>query len=730
MKACLVVALLAAWISVAPMSAAAEADAPKRPRIGLVLSGGGARGAAHIGVLKVLEEMRVPIDFIAGTSMGAIVGASYASGTNTVEMEDVVRGITTTDLYKEELPRQDRTIHRKKEDADLFIGPELGLRDGELRLPKGVVSGIRLESVLRRLSKAQGFQRFDDLPIPFRAVATDIGSGEMVVFDHGELARVMRASMSVPGAIAPAQIEGRVLLDGGLTRNLPVDVARAMGADVIIAVDLGTPLLKQDEVTSIVGVTTQMIAIMAKQNVHASLASLTADDILISPELGNYSASDFDHMTDTIPVGEAAARKMADKLAHYSLPPEQYARLRASQVAIALPNLPAVDAIRFDGLKAVNPAVLEAAMETRPGEEIDEQVLDNDIRRLYGRGDFEHINYRVIEEAGRRVLTVEALEKSWGPSYLRFGLGLVSDFQGEAYFNVGARYRKQWINSLGAEWRLDGQIGRVNRLASELYQPLDVSGLFFVAPYFDVERRPFDLFAGSDRVARFNFSTNDVGLDFGSAISKWAEIRLGVVRRRVRTSLDTGLPIFTNDDVRQTALHGQLLFDQLDSLDFPRRGVAASLDLYSPRRGDGERYTKYYADALGAYTRGRHTLQLGVEGGGTFSGQLPDIDLIQFGGFQQLSGYRTGQLLGTSLAFGRLAYLYRLHDLPLLEGVYTGVSLEAGRLSHVPITGSPEGLLVSGSVFLGLDTPLGPLYLAYGRARDGNSSAYLFLGRP
>ncbi len=707
---------------------------PARPRIGLVLSGGGARGAAHIGVLKVLEELRVPIDFIAGTSMGAIVGAGYASGTSIVEMEEVLQGITTGDLYREALPRRDQTIHRKKDDGDLYIGPELGIRGGTLRLPKGVVSGIRLESVLRRLSKAQGFVRFDDLPIPFRAVATDIGSGDMVVLEEGELASVMRASMSVPGAIAPAQIDGRALLDGGLVRNLPVDVVRAMGADIVIAVNLGTPLLKQEDISSIVGVTLQMINIMGKQNVRASLASLAPEDVLIAPELGNYSASDFDHMRETIPIGEAAARKVSDRLSRLSLSEADYAAFRAHRILADPPQLVAVHAIRFDGLERASPEVLLATMQTRPGKPIDRDVLDDDMRRLYGRGDFESIDYRIVDQAGRRVLAVDAREKSWGPDYVRVGVALVADFPGDAYFNLGARYRRPWLNALGGELRVDGQVGHVDRLASEFYQPIDTAGRFFVAPYFALDKRPLDLFAGQDRIARFNFRTSDIGLDVGGTVTKYGELRVGVLKRHVKSKLDIGLPpFFTDDNVRQNAVRARLLFDQLDSLDFPRSGAAATLNLFGARNDDdgaGKRYVKYDVTAQAAHTIGRHTLQLAFEARGAATGQLPAVDLIQFGGFQQLSGYRTGQLLGTKLVFGSAAYLYRLRSQPLLEGIYVGASLEAGRIRHVPLTGAPTGLLLSTSIFLGLDTPLGPLYVAYGRARDGNSSGYVFLGRP
>ena len=291
------------------------AGAPARPKVCLVLSGGGARGAAHVGVIAVLEELRVPVDCIAGTSMGALVGAAYASGMSVAEMEQVLREIDTRLLFVEKPPREEQSIRAKlDDDLDLF-GFELGVRDTKLLLPKGAVSGVQLETVLRRLTKAKGYLRFDELPIPFRAVATDLVSGKSVVFSEGELANVMRASMSVPGVIAPAEFDGKMLVDGGLTDNLPVDVARRMGADIVIAVNLGTTLAPKDQLNSVVGITGQVINLLTEQNVRTSLASLKPADVLILPELGDFSAADFDHLPQTVPIGEAAARKVADRLA-------------------------------------------------------------------------------------------------------------------------------------------------------------------------------------------------------------------------------------------------------------------------------------------------------------------------------------------------------------------------------------------------------------------------------
>ncbi|WP_245001788.1 patatin-like phospholipase family protein [Cupriavidus pinatubonensis] len=706
-----------------------------RPRICLVLSGGGARGAAHIGVLKVLEELRVPVDCIAGTSMGSLVGGAYASGMSPADMEKLVAGLSTAKIFKERPPRQDLTVRRKLDDYTNLFTPEIGIKDGSIQLPKGAVSGVQLETVLRQLAKVPGYRDFDRLPIPYRAVATDLVAGTPVVFSKGELAQVMRASMSVPGAVAPAEYEGRLLVDGGLTDNLPVDVARQMGADIVIAVNLGTPLMRRDELNSILGVTGQMLNILTEQNVRSSLALLKSTDVLILPELGDFSASDFDHLTNTIPVGEAAAHKVADRLAPLALPPGQYAALRIRQQTLDPPDLRPVDEIRFAPMQRVNPGYAASVMETKPGEPIDQAQLDLDMRHLFGTGDFEHVNYGFLEEPGRRIMAVDAIEKTYGPNYLRFGLGLTTDFRGESYFNLVASHRRPWINSLGAEWRNDLQVGQTSALHSEFYQPLNTRQYFFVAPRIDLERRPVNIFQGNTRIAQYDVRSYSVSLDFGSQFTKYGEARIGVQVGSLDASLSTGPAQLAPEPghIRLGAITGRLFLDQLDSTSFPRSGYAGWLKLYASQPGLGaeQAYVKGTIDGTYAFSFGNNTFNLGFKAGSKIGDNpLPRYDYFQWGGFLQQSGYSTGQLLGADLQFARIVYYNKLARQSLLEGVYAGMSLEAGRVGQPLVPGSPTGVLKSGSIFLALDSPVGPLYLAYGRAAAGVYSFYLFLGKP
>ena len=723
-----------AYAATTPDTSPAAAPA-KRPKICLALSGGGARGAAHIGVLKVLEQYRVPIDCIAGTSMGSIVGAAYATGMTIEEMDQITRSITTELIVKENPPREELSMERKSEDYTLLFGPEIGLVGSKFKFPKGVVTGVQLETVLRKLSKVKGFQRFDDLAIPFRAVATDLVTGKAVVFKEGELANVMRASMSVPGAVAPAEFGGMILVDGMLTENLPVQVARSMGADIVIAVNVGTPLLKRDQLDGIFGVAGQMVSILTEQNVQASIALLKPTDLLISPELGNYTTADFDALAKIAVLGEPAAEKVAGRLKGLSLPPAAYAELRKRQTVAPAPDLRKIDEIRVVDLKRVNPETVIADMETVAGQPINQEALDRDMRRIYGTGDFEHVNYTLIDGPGKRVLAVDAVEKTWGPDYVRFGLGLSSDFSSQSsYFNLAASYRKTWINSLGASWRNMVQFGFNNMVASEFYQPLNAEGDYFVAPNISYLTRPVYLYQGRNNVASYNFSSAQLGLALGANFKRYGELRVGLVGGGLKPQLETGPVLLAPDDnrIHQGAVNATLLLDRLDNVHFPRSGWRFGASLYSSNTGLGadQSYNRWTADGTAAYSVGDHTFNVAFKAGGKLGGkELPAYSWFQWGGFLQQSGYKTGQLYGNSMTYGRAMYYHRIMRGTMLDGAFGGVSLEMGRYGVPLLPDAPSGLLTSGSLFIGADTPIGPAYLGYGRAADGNQSFYFFLGR-
>ncbi len=355
---------------------------------------------------------------------------------------------------------------------------------------------------------------------------------------------------------------------------------------------------------------------------------------------------------------------------------------------------------------------------------------------FYDTINFEHVNYRFLKEPGKRVLAVDSIEKSWGPDYLRFGLGLSSDFQGGAYFNLLSSYRRTWLNSLGAEWRNDLQIGRTSSLMTEFYQPLDDRGFFFVAPHASYERRWTDLYQGSHRIATYGVDTLLAGIDLGSQFTRYGELRIGIVGGVLSPELSTGPQSLSpgKDHITEGAFKARLFLDQLDSAQFPRSGWSGGLNLFNSNSAIGadDNYTKWDIDGSVVRSFGPHSFNLSAKAGGRIgSDQLPRYDLFRWGGFMQQSGYATGQLVGEDLKFARLVYYHRILQGSLLEGVYGGLSYEVGQVGGPLVPGNPDGVLQSTCVFVAADSPIGPLYLGYGRSlTDINNSVYLYLGRP
>ncbi len=729
------IAVAGSMLQSAPTVQAAEpAVAPKAPRIGLALSGGGARGLAHVGVLKVLEELRVPVHCVTGTSMGAIVGGTYASGATAAEMEKSVIAADWNDVFRDKPPRAEVASRRKIDDYKTLFAPEFGVKDGGLALPKGVIAGVSIEAFFRQLTdRAVGVEDFGQLPIPFRAVAADIETGEAVVLNHGSVAQAMRASMAVPGALAPVEIDGRLLVDGGIANNLPIDEARKLCADVVIAVNISTPPLKREEITSALTVAAQLINFLGKANVDQQVRNLSDRDVLIAPDLGDISSGSFDRAADAIRVGEEAARKAADSLRRYSLPPARYAALRSRQT-VERKELGIVDEIRFEGLQRTNPEVLRSLVESKAGEPLTEEKVSADLQRVYGRGDFESINYRIDQGPAGRVMIIQPREKDWGPDYLRFGLGLATDFQGENFFNLFVQYRKTWLNRLGGEWLTEAQVGQNTFLRTEFIQPVEERGRFFVAPYAKIGQGTRGVFVGEDRVAEYKAREAGFGLDAGAILGTWGEARLGVQWRRVDAKVDTGLPSLPSIKEDSAGPRAKLIVDQFDQAWFPREGFRLIGSAYVADRsfGSDQNYNRLEGQAGAVKSWGAHSFTFTVSGGTDLHSDMPAYETFTLGGPLRLSGYRINEFSGRRFGFGRLIYYNRVLPLPDLlgSGVYVGGSLEAGEM-HSRFDGLPfGGTTWSGSVFLGADTFAGPAYFGLGMGEGGRYSAYLLLGAP
>jgi NTE family protein len=728
-------AALAAGLTLFTVAAIAQTASGKAtPRVGLALSGGGARGLAHIGVLKVLEELRVPVNCVTGTSMGAIVGGAYAAGATAAELDEFVRKADWDDVFRDSPPRAEISTRRKVDDYKTLFAPEYGIRPGSLFLPKGLIAGVSIEGFFRQLTQqAVEVGDFDKLPIPFRAVAADIETGEAVVLSRGSLSRAMRASMSVPGAIAPVEIDGRLLVDGGIANNLPIDEARKLCGDVVIAVNISTPAMKREAISSALTVGTQLINFLGKANVERQIASLGPRDVLIAPELGDISAGSFNRAGDAIRVGEEAARALAQSLSRYGLPPAEYEALRRRQIAESKP-VGAVDEIRFEGLRRTNPEALRALLETKPGEPLTEEKVGADLRRIYGRGDYESVDYRIQQESSRRVMVIQPVEKEWGPNYFRFGLGLATDFQGENNFNLLAQYRNTWLNRLGGEWLTEAQVGRQTFLATEFMQPVEERGRWFVAPYARVGNEFRYVFSGDDKVAEYQTKETRVGLDGGSYLGTWGEARLGLVWRRVDAHTETGLPILPDVDETTAGLRALFLVDQLDNAWFARSGYRLAAAAYAADEGLGSdrNYQRLDGELTAVRSWGAHTVNFKISGGTDFHSDMPAYENFTLGGPLRLSGYRIDQFSGRQFGFSRLMYYNRAIHLPdiLGSGVFVGASIEAGQMQGRAGSQSTTGTLWSGSVFLAASTFAGPAYFGFGFGETGHYSLYLLLGAP
>ncbi len=724
-------------------AAAPEAALPAahRPRIGLVLSGGGARGTAHIGVLKVLEQMRVPVDAIAGTSMGAVVGGLYASGLSAREIETIMTSINWQDAFRDRPAREDLTLRRKEEDQNFLVKFPLGVRGGHVRLPRGLIQGQKLTETLRRLTlPVARINDFDELPTAFRAVASDLESGETVVMRSGDLTSAMRASLSAPGVFAPVERQGRLLVDGGITDNVPVDIARAMGVDVVIAVDVGFPLLPREKLSSAPVISNQMLAILIRRNSEAQLATLRPQDILIRPSLGEASSFDFGIVARVIGVGEAAARDQAERLAALTVSDEEMQRYVQRREAARAPP-PRIDFVQVDpGSKPYGP-VVDDLLGDLTGKPLDPDAAAQRVTELYSRGGLDTLDYRVVGEGGRYGLVVDAHRNSIGPHYLRFGLSLQDDFQGNSTYNAAVRLVMSDVTPNAGEWVTDLQIGNVSRVSTELFQPVRKFSGWFVVPHAQAMSRDLDILQGQTLLAEYRVHSLDFGLDFGRQFGNWGEIRSGILREqghfllKIGDAADPNLPQQTFTPFNTHNYFLRFTYDRLDDVNFPHRGQQATLQWSGERNVSGtERPSDQVTfNYLGAYTLGRTTLSLSASGGMTLQARLTDINsLFSLGGFLNLSGLRVNSLTGPDFGIARvLAYRQIGRGGPgyLDVPTYLGFSLEAGNVWQTRRDAHFGNTEKDASVFLGLDTLLGPVYLATGFDEHGNQAWYLFLGR-
>ena len=726
--------LLISLLFVQPLAAAENSDAngdAERPKIGVVLGGGGARGAAHVGVLKILEDLHIPVDFIVGTSMGSIVAGLSASGMSSEEIGQTMIAMDWNDVFDDDPPRADRSFRRKRDDDLYTMDASLGFREGELEAPFAVIRGQKFNLTLNRLLlPVATVKDFDELTIPFRAVATDLETGGEVVLDSGNLAKSVRASMGVPAAFDPVEIDGRLLADGGMANNVPVSVARAMGADVLIVVNVSSPLLTRDNIKNAFDISGQLAGFLTL-NVQQQLDTLDDSDVLISPQLGDITSGSFDRVADAISVGETAAQGLRESLARYSLSPAQYAA-HLEQRPQFRKQAPMIDFIRIINYSAVGDDIIADRISAQPGQPLDVKQLEADIGRVYGLEIFETVNYEIVEEDGKTGLVITAKEKTWGPGYIQGGISVSNNFEGESNFRLGIVYTQTEINELNGEWRTGLQLGDEPGIFTELYQPLDSLSRYFVSGKVLVDSNNINEFDNDGN----NISTNrlkvgGIELSVGREFGTWGEGRFGYRRATGEVEVKTGPPQPDFDvDIGQVFL--SLFADKFDSLYFPRKGYLGKVEYRTSREdyGASADYDQWLLGYSQAISWSKNTVVGTIAGATTEDDNAPLEGLFELGGFLLISGLAEDQLSGQHVGIARLIYYRRLSDDGFLRlfDTYLGGSLETGNAWQDSDDISFDNTISAGSLFLGFDTPVGPLYLGYGATDTSEQSAFVFLG--
>jgi NTE family protein len=721
--------LLALLAAAEALAQPAAPPAAVRPRIGLVLGGGGARGAAHIGVLEVLERLRVPVDCVAGTSMGSLVAGAWASGVSPAQMRARLAAVDWHDLFEDDPSQAETNFRERRLTGSYYPGLEFGVTNEGLRAAHGVVGGQKIKLFFNSLVGAdRGERDIESLPLPLTIVATDIGTGDKVVFRRGELSAAMRASMSVPTLLAPVPHMGRYLVDGGLVDNLPVDeVMTSCHPDVVIAVDVGSPLAKPEDVTTLAAITGQTIGVLTEQNSERSRAMLRRGDIYIKPDLGDITAGDFNAFRAGAASGRKAAEAQADALARLSLPQAEYAAW-ASRLKSTLPPNPRVDEVQITGLHRINREYVARHIRIRPGDRFDAARLERDLARVYGDGDVENADYSLINSDGRTILRITVTEKSWGPDYVRSGV-FIDATDKETEFAFRGAYHRKWLNSLGAEWLTGFQVGERSSLYTEFYQPLNGRQDWFVEPTLAISRDRINVYQNDKRIAEYLIRQQRASFNLGANIGVLGAVRVGYLYRKFDTSVETGSPQLRTGEVTLKGWQAWLAFDQFDRPFFPTTGWYANIAYYDAH---GQDYTRLSGDLRAARTWGSYVVNARFTYLGSPKGRLPLGDTGTLGGFLQLSGYAPNQILAGDIRFASIRGERVIGRMPLgLRGdLRLGLSLEAGRARDRFTETGLDDWQQAGAVYLGGETPLGPLYLGYGYAKGGRSSLYLFLGLP
>jgi len=714
------------------VASAAHASQPKpgpdsRPVVGLVLSGGGARGAVHLGVLKVIEELRVPIDIITGTSVGGIVGGLYALGYSSAEMDELLAGLDWNEIFIDKPPRAQLNLRRKEVNFNFLARVEAGVNSSGIMVPSGLVFGQKMNLMLKALTLFAP-EQFDDFPIKYRTVAVDVETGEAVVLSRGDAATAMRASMSIPGIFAPVAWDGRLLVDGGFVNNVPVKLARELGAEVLIVVDLSTKPKPKEELTSPLGIMNQMLGFQILQHSNEQLKLLGPGDILIQPDTTAFASTDFVEAENMVNLGVDAGRDAANSLKRLSLPEPAYQQyLAGKQKPAVAPRVVRDVVIQNDS--RLNPRILKAQLDTRAGMPLSIPKLNSDMAKIYGLDIFQSVDYAITDTDAGTQLEITAREKEWGPNYI--GFGLVSEDPGNV--QVASSYTVTPINSGGGEWHSEIQLGYNKSISSEFYQPLDQHLRYFVQTWAAYRETHFGRYEDGRKAAEYISAVNQLGIGAGRWLGECCKLHFDVISGSRNTEPVVGDLNVEHKAYATGSWSAGIDYDRLDSINFPKSGSLANLTWTMEKKSLGADIdqSKLQVNLLKAGNWRENTVLLWAGLGGVARTEAPAASGFSVGGFFNLSGYEKAELSGRYAAMLRMIYFRELGRIPGALNIpfYAGVSLEAGNVWDNRDDIRADTLMTAGSILLAMDTPLGPLYVARGFAEGGRSKSYIFLGR-
>lgn len=712
-----------------------------RPKIGLALGGGGAKGSAHIGVIRVLEQMNIPIDYVAGTSMGAYVAGMVAMGLDSDEIEKRMFATDWMAGYSDKIQRSELSYRNKKIRDKFQIETDIGFNGQEVSLPSGYIQGETMAMLLRQSTKnLPNFENFDDMPIPLRTVSLDLGAMKPYVFKSGNLVTAMQASMAVPGALKPIEHDGRMLADGGIVNNLPIDVLKDMGADIVIAVDIGSNLNDQSELTSYLAIAGQLITHMTNTSTKNQIAKMTENDILIKPKVSHIGTGSFDQVEDGLPLGFKAADALRPQLAQLSLSESNYLtyqnikKTRRSQ----LPQGDIFIANRVDIVSnsKLDKDIIAAALGVKAGVEYSREDLEKNIQNLYAQDLYERVDYEFEKVDGENVLMVYVKEKSWGPGFFDMMLSVEESIDGSTDFAIGGSYTLTDINRLGAEWRSEVILGTRTEMRTEFYTPLDNQQDFFwdLAAGFNQQQRNFyldDLNDSSVEFLQTDYSSYYTDSQIGWNITPWSIVSVGYESTWGNIDL---IGIDGDGDFTSRGPFIRLGVDTLDNIYFPTNGHLFEIKAASLTEDDESiKDTSNSGELrwLSAYSANNHSLAFNIEAGGTNSNLILPTVVQDLGGYRNLSGYNKDEISGRYKAFGALLYNYRLaqNDFGAFKfPAYLGISLERGNVWNTRQDVELSDTISAASISLGIDSNIGPAIMAYGRTSTGEESVYFFLG--